>query len=126
MRQRHAVALLVFLAVHLPAAKFYPDDPLEREPTPVRVEKVRPRKINDVYDLFSHTFSTRGERHPLERSIPAMDVNTLGEVIDGAWYQARHGRRRMTVPELVAGPGDSKPPSEGPWTVVSAKTEGIT
>ena len=126
MRRRRAVALILFLAVDLLAAKFYPDDPLEREPAPVRVEKVRPRKISDVYDLFSHTFSTPGEKHSPERSIPAMDVNTLGEVLDGPWYQARHGRQRMTIPELVGGPGDSTPPAEGLWTIVSAKTEGVT
>jgi hypothetical protein len=127
MRKRHAFALFVlFLPVSLHAGRFYADDPLEREPAPLNVEKVKPRKLSDVYDLFSHVFSTPGEKHRPEGAIPARDVNTLGEVLDGAWYQARHGRRRMTIPELAAGPGDSTPPADGIWTVVSAKTEGVT
>jgi hypothetical protein len=76
--------------------------------------------------LFSHVFATPGEKQLPERPIRAQDVNTLGEVLDGSWYEARHGRRRMTIPELIAGPGNSTPPAAGPWNVVSAKTEGVT
>jgi hypothetical protein len=53
-------------------------------------------------------------------------VNTLGEVPDSSWFTNRIGSRPMFVEELVRGPGDSHPPEDGAWTVVSGKNEGIT
>lgn len=118
--------LLTFLSGTLAAQKFYPDDPLFREPEPLRVEKAHPRKISDYYDLFLHVLAHPGEKHRPGRTIPAQDVNTLGEVLEGAWYVQRHARRRMSLAELAAGPGDSLAPADGPWTVISAKSEGVT
>jgi hypothetical protein len=107
--------------------KFYPDDPLLREPPPLPVQDARARKVSDVYDLVSHVFATPGEKHSPTAAIPARDVNTLGEVMDGAWYELRHYRQRMSIEQLTAGPGKTNEPSRtGSWTVVSAKTEGIT
>ncbi|HYP07780.1 MAG TPA: hypothetical protein VER03_16225 [Bryobacteraceae bacterium] len=115
------------VCVSAPGPKFYPDDPLVREPPPIRVEDARARKISDVYDLFSHVLATPGEKQSAVKRIPAGDVNTLGEVLEGAWYQMRHYRSRMSLAELAAAPGAGKPPSTtGSWTVVSAKSEGIT
>jgi hypothetical protein len=122
-------SLTATLGVWLLAAgpKFYPDDPLVREPVPIRVQDARARKIADVYDLVSHVFATPGEKHSATAFIPARDVNTLGEVIEGAWYELRHYRSRMSLAQLAAGPGSANGPSTtGVWTVVSAKTEGIT
>jgi hypothetical protein len=126
MRKRWSLALLIAVPSAVAAPKFYSDDPLMREPPPLVLEKVRPRKLSDVYDLFSHVFATPGEKQRLPSLIKAQDINTLGEVLDGSWYEARHGRRRMSISDLVAGPGSSTPPADGPWTVVSAKSEGIT
>jgi hypothetical protein len=54
-------------------------------------------------------------------------VNTLGEVPDNSWYTNRHYKRRLSIEELVRGPGDQNAPdTSGPLTVVSAKTEGVT
>jgi hypothetical protein len=107
--------------------KFYADDPLQREPAPVHVEAVLNRKLSDHYDLFSHQFGSPGQRQPKTGSpIKARAVNTLGEPMDGAWYEKRHYYRRMTLEELKRGPGDATPPAKGKWTVVGAKAEGIT
>jgi hypothetical protein len=126
MHKRRALVLAIALPCLLDGRKFYDDDPLMREPPPIPVEKAKPRRISDIYDLFSHVLATPGEKQRPEAPVGAKDINTLGEVLEGAWYEARHGRRRMSVAELVAGPGDSTPPAEGKWTIVSAKTEGIT
>jgi hypothetical protein len=120
------IAAVILASGAAAGAKFYSDDPLVREPAPMRVEKVRPRKLSDIYDLFSHVLATPGEKHTPQRAIRAQDINTLGEVYDGAWYEARHGRRKMTIAELTAGPGENRQPADGTWTVVSAKSEGIT
>lgn len=102
--------------------KFYDDDPLEREPTPIHVEKARVRRLSDVYDLLRNEFGRPGDRRP----IAARDVNTVGEPLDGAWYEHRHYFRRMSSEQLAAGPGNEQPPAAGVWTVISAKAEGIT
>lgn len=119
--------LALLLPWPLGAQKFYPDDPVWKEPKPRAVAEVLGRKLSDYYDFFWHTFATPGERHTTREPIRARSVNTLGEVPDGAWYANRHGRTRMSVEELVRGPGISHAPDvSGPWKVVGAKTEGVT
>jgi hypothetical protein len=129
IRQRLLSAVMVaLLAPALDARKFYDDDPLWQEPRPLPVEKPLKRKINEYYDFFQNTFFEPGkERIKNGRIPPAQNVNTLGGVWDSGWYENRHARRPMTLEELVRGPGQSNRPSmDGPWTVVSAKSEGIT
>ena len=47
--------------------------------------------------------------------------------MDGAWYTHRHYWNPMTDEQLQLGIGGKNPPSaEGMWTVISAKSEGIT
>jgi hypothetical protein len=122
------LTLLLCCAALAPAQKFYPDDPLEREPAPLLFAQPKNRKLSDIYDLFSHQFGPPGEVGPkLKKSIPAQAVNTLGEPLDGAWWERRHYYKRMSLAELKRGPGDSTPPSTaGKWTVISAKNEGVT
>lgn len=124
--------LAVFLASWMPAGasgagKFYPDDPLERTPKPRHAAKVKPRKLSDFYDFFQNVLSPAGEHHTKDKVIPAQGVNTLDEAMDSDWYTRRHYWKRMTIGELVTGPGEGRPPPEsGPWTIVAAKSEGIT
>lgn len=129
VQQRLLIAALLGLSAAVPCAaqKFYSDDPIEKEPAPVRVEKARFRKLSDYYDFFLNTFTSPGERQTKGRIIPAQNVNTLGEVPDGAWYVNRYGRRPMTTEELVRGPESGNPPAmNGPWKLLSVKSEGIT
>jgi hypothetical protein len=125
MRMRTAWLLLA-LAGGLSAAKFYPDDPIQQEPKPRRVEKAKRRKLSDYYDFFLNTFAKPGEKQAPDRPIPAGAVNTLGEVPDSPWHTNRQRSRRMTIEELVRGPGADRPPADGDWKVFSAKSEGIT
>jgi hypothetical protein len=120
--------LLLLFTASLPAQpRFYPDDPLDAEPPPRNVDKALSRKLSDYYDLFSNQFGRTGQRQPKTGPpIPARAVNTLGEPMDGAWYTKRHYYRRMSPEELRRGPGDSRPPAGKTWTVVGAKSEGIT
>jgi hypothetical protein len=121
--------LLLFLLLSSPldAKKFYDDDPMETVPPPRNVSQALSRKLSEYYDFFSNTFTGLGERQSKKRLIPAQEVNTLGEVPDSQWYTNRHYKHPMTVDELVRGVGNgSAPDSQGQWTVVAAKTEGIT
>ena len=122
-------ALLGAAAIPLGAGgpRFYPDDPLIREPRPRHVAEARPRKLSDYYDFFRNLFGGAGERWTETGTpIPARAVNTLGEPMEGAWWERRHYYRRMTIEELKAGPGDAHPPAPGKWTIVAAKSEGVT
>jgi hypothetical protein len=122
------IILLIVLATSVPAQRFLEDDPLDREPRPRPVEKALSRKFSDYYDLFANQFGKVGERQPKHGPpIRSMAVNTLGEPMDGGWYEKRHYYRRMSLAELAVGVGQSTPPSmAGKWTVVSAKSEGVT
>ena len=136
MKKTVALALvipLLLVASPLGAKKFYDDDPLEKEPTPVHVENASVRKLNDYYDFFRNTFAKPGERHAKEEKdgtaglIPAQAVNTLGEVPDSAWFTNRIGFHPVSIEELLKGPGNENAPSmNGKWRIIAAKTEGVS
>lgn len=107
---------------------FYADDPLMREPDPLRLDDVEFRKLNDYYDLFNHTFSHPEEQQPKKgEKIRARNINTLDEVPDShGWFTNRIGTREMSVDDIRRGPGDDRPPADGTWEIVAAKTEGVT
>ncbi len=124
---RKTLAALVLVAAELNAQKFYDDDPIQKEPAPMNVEKVKARKLSDYYDLLRNTFSKPGEPNTKNRHVPAKGINTLGEVPDSAWYANRHYSNPMTPEKLARGPGNENPPSaDGPWVVMGGKAEGIT
>jgi len=120
--------LAVGMSPEVEGRRFFDDDPLLREPQPRRVEKAKRRKLNEYYDFFLNTFFKPGEEQP-EKGPPvrARAVNTLGEAPDSAWYENRHVRKRMSIEELVCGPGNSHAPDmDHPWKVTAGKNEGIT
>jgi hypothetical protein len=122
------VICLAFLApASAHARKFYNDDPLWRMPEPLDIKNAERRKLSEYYDFFNSTFNKPGEKHAPGAPIPAGAVNTLGEVPDSTWYTNRHGRKRLSIDELVRGPGNTSAPStEGHWTVIDVKSEGVT
>lgn len=127
--RRIAGLLLLFGAFAAAAAgrKFYDDDPLIQEPPPRPVRNAASRKVSDYHDILWLTLATPGEKQRHGALIPAQGINTLGDPMEGAWWERRHYWRRMTLAELQRGSGqDAAPAMDGPWTVVSAKTEGIT
>src|SRR5215470_9971061 len=120
---------LFFFLLLLPAwpQQFFSDDPLDREPRPRNVDKVANRKLSDYYDFFSLQFFHPEEPQPKKGPpIRSRAVNTLGEPMDGAWYEKRHYYRPMSIEALKRGPGQDAPPAPGDWTVVGAKSEGVT
>ncbi|MBN8733879.1 MAG: hypothetical protein J0L64_25305 [Acidobacteria bacterium] len=114
-------------------ARFYADDPLAAEPKARDASKAMRRKISDYYDFFAHMFAKPGEQvgevvnGKVTPPIPARAVNTLGEPMASAWWQPRHYYKKMSLAELTRGAGSENGPSkEGKWTVVKAKSEGVT
>ncbi len=126
----YPMKLLVLLAATpllLEAKKFYSDDPLWKMPEPLPAHAVK-RDLSDFYDYFLYTFANPVEqkKNAEEGETVALGINTLGEVPDSEWFTNRIGRRKMTREELLRGPGDERPPQDGKWTIVSAKSEGLT
>jgi hypothetical protein len=127
---KQIAAIFLFLGTWAMAGDgpiFYEDDPLIQEPQPRPLQNVASRKLSDYYDILSHTLATPGEKQVRGKPAPAQSVNTLGDPMEGAWWERRHYWRRMTLAELEYGTGnDTGPAMDGEWTVISAKTEGIT
>ncbi len=126
MPYRSTLAAFLMAVVLSPAGarRFFDDDPVTREPRPVDVTGLALRRLNDWYDFYRNTFVGPGERNERGGPYPAQSVNTLGEVLDSAWYT---NRSRLSRAELIRGPGDGNAPDmSAPWQIVSAKTQGVT
>ncbi len=58
---------------------------------------------------------------------PAANVNSLDEVPNSSWFTNRIGIRPLTPEDVARGPArDDGPDRTAPWTISSAKTEGVT
>jgi len=115
-------AFLVFLLT-LPvfALKFYPDDPIQKDndqkPSPEPIN----RKASYVNDLIKNT--RYKDKNP---KTAAANINTLGEVPDSSWFINRIGVRDIPRDELLRGPNQVKGPEPGTWTIIQAKSQGIS
>jgi hypothetical protein len=59
----------------------------------------------------------------------ALDINHYDEVIDNTFFTNRHGKKPLSISELVSAPlraQDPGPDPSGPWTILKGKTEGVT
>ena len=125
---RHLPVLLsIALLAGGPAAaqKFFPDDPLEKELTPLDTPDPLYRALSATLEYFTNAFSAPGEEHPESGVIPALGINTMDEVMDGAWFVNRHSKKRLTPEELQRGPGNQFPPSRSlQWDVLAVKRFG--
>lgn len=121
----------LLITASLGGQTFYPDDPILVEPEPLVLDEVAFRKLNDYFDLISHQFGEPGEPQPQPKDgepIRALSANTIDEVPDSkGWFTNRMGSHPMTPEQAAAGAGeDHAPAEEGVWTIVGAKTEGVT
>lgn len=116
------MAIVLLLAPATASAqKFFPDDPLRRDPDDAVVAPPGEVELSTAYDVIEHTFHHRPHGEPA----PARNVNTLGEVPDSSWFENRIGVRDFPIEELVRGPASGEGPV-GRWTVISGKSQGIT
>ncbi|HSP06220.1 MAG TPA: hypothetical protein VLR94_03540, partial [Acidobacteriota bacterium] len=126
MRKAIFLILIWFAAalyVHAAGPGFYTDDPIQREPDPENASTVQPWDIDLFYDLVENMFTQPGDK---AENVRAQDINTIDEVPDSSWFTNRIGSRPMTVEEVVNGEDATSGPAEGPWTVISAKNDGVT
>ncbi|MFN2444278.1 MAG: hypothetical protein ABR606_01610 [Vicinamibacterales bacterium] len=118
------LALVVLaLSASARAPRFYDDDPLWTEPLTQNVEKPSRYEPSLMYQSIINLFAKPGDPVLGQR---AKDLNTVDEVPDSPFYVNRAGRMPLT-PEMVARASNTAGgPADGPWSVVSAKSDGIT
>jgi len=124
-----AAALLVVSAalgvVRSAGPRFYPDDPLWTDDDKAfDAANVVPIEDLNAFDFVVNTFVKPGEK----RDVRAMNVNSLDEVSESAWFANRIGRREMSTGEIVRGPDrnelDGRLALEG-WVVAAGKSSGL-
>ena len=103
--------------------RFYPDDPLMHEPATQDASGVAPWDIDLAWDMVENLFSRPGDGPDGTR---AVNVNTIDEVPDGAWFTNRAGARPLAPEDVARGSDTGTGPAAGRWTVVAAKTDGIS
>ena len=108
------------------AMKFYSDDPVTKDEDQKPVPLPAPVEAKGAYDFVENTFilPRKKEKYNQERSV---NINTLGEVPDSSWFTNRIGIQPMSEQELIHGSSQlSGPDPEGKWTIVQAKSQGVT
>jgi hypothetical protein len=116
-------ALATATAPRAASPKFYDDDPVWREVDTQDASGVQEHSLNLLYENLSNLFATPGDN---VRGVRAQNVNTVDEVPDSAWFTNRAGHRPLTVDEVVRASNTSAGPAPGQWTIVSAKSDGVT
>lgn len=119
-----AIAVLGTVAAAAVAAaqpKFFPDDPLAREPETEDAAKAQPWDIDLFYDLAYNLFVT-ARREPT--NVRAKNVNTIDEVPDSSWFTNRIVARPLSAEEVTRGPIEGPPPDPSSWTLTREKSSG--
>jgi hypothetical protein len=116
------VALLLSSGGRAAGPRFYSDDPLKRDPETQDASGVTPIPVSDQYDFIENSFLGAGERDDTR----AVNINTIDEVPDSSWFTNRAGRAELSIADLVRGPNTGPGPADGRWTIVGAKSEGVT
>jgi hypothetical protein len=101
------------------AQHFLADDPLTRTPEAASVRQTDVQDINALYDFAQNSFHYKSASATESRG-----VNTLGEVPDSSWFTNRD-TSSFSI-EAVKKGGRVHGGPQAPYTVVAAKTEGVS
>jgi hypothetical protein len=130
LRRRYAavfcaclLVMAAFAGVRTAGPKFFPDDPLAREPETKDASGAKSWDIDLFYDMAYSLFATT-RRQPA--NLRAQNVNTIDEVADSSWFTNRIGTREMTVEELARGPVTGPVPDSSKWTITREKSAGAS
>ena len=117
------VTALLFAGAEVKPPKFFRDDPLWQEVTSQDASGANFYEPELVYDLAENMFAKPGDKDFNRR---AQNVNSVDEVADGNWFTNRAGLRTLTPEDVARGSNASGGPEPGKWTVIAAKTDGVT
>ena len=94
------------------------------------------RERDDYYDVLDYTVFyparqlfdlPRHGRALARQPKQALNVTPLDEIQDSTWFSNRIGIRDIGAEDLRLGPNAPQGPDpRGPWTIVRAKTQGVT
>lgn len=118
-----AVVIVASLTVGAQTQRFFPDDPIWREPMTQDVKNAARYEPELAYQTIENLFWRPGDKVLGQR---AKNVNTVDEVPDGPYFVNRAGRTALTPAIVARGANTSDGPAPGKWTVVSAKSDGVT
>src|SRR6476661_3194495 len=118
------MAVIFLSSVKSSASKrFYGDDPISQEVNSQDASGVKLYEPQLIYDVAENMFARPGDKDFNRR---AQNINTVDEVPDGSWFTNRAGRRTLTPEEVARGSNTGSGPSAGRWTIIAAKTDGVT
>ncbi|HUE88600.1 MAG TPA: hypothetical protein VMO26_21185 [Vicinamibacterales bacterium] len=103
--------------------RFFPDDPLQREPETQDASKVQEWDVGLTPDLLLNLFGQPGDPRTNQR---AHNVNTADEVPDSSWFTNRIYARSLSLDEIARGPTTIDGPAPGRWTVIRSKSAGVS
>jgi hypothetical protein len=115
----HLLAFVFAGATACAAQQFLPDDPLARTPEVAAVRKANVQDINALYDFAHYSL-----HYKHLATTDSFGVNTLGEVPDSSWFTNRD-IGSLSADALKKG-GRVHGGPQPPYTVVAAKTEGVS
>src|SRR5215207_10152806 len=101
--------------------RFYPDDPIAREPESQDASKAAPYEQALIYELSYNLFAT-SRYEPSGRR--ALNINTIDEVPDSSWFTIRLGSKPITPEEIARGPVLGAPPDASKWVLIREKSAG--
>jgi len=118
-----AVIVVSSLTLSGQTRRFFPDDPIWTEPMTRDVKDARRYEPDLTYQTLENLFWRPGDRQTGQR---AQNINTVDEVPDGPYFVNRAGRMPLTPALVARASNTSDGPAPGKWTVVSAKSDGVT
>jgi hypothetical protein len=118
-----AAASTAVLAQDKQKRRFYPDDPIWSEPVTQDVKNAVRYEPDLAYQTIENLFLTPGDPLLGQR---AKNINTVDEVPDGPYFVNRATRMTLTPAIVARAANTDNGPAPGKWTVVSAKSDGVT
>lgn len=103
--------------------KFFDDDPLTHDVASQDASGVQRYESTLFWDVVSNSFARPGDPDLTKR---AGNVNTIDEVPDGEWFVNRAGTVPLTADQVARAANTGDGPAPGTWTVIAAKSDGIT
>ena len=94
--------------------RFYPDDPIAREPESQDASKAQPYEIQLMYEQVYGLFVTKSYKPSVLR---ANKINTIDEVPDSSWFTNRIGTTAITTDAITRGTNVGAPPDPSRWVV---------
>ena len=101
--------------------RFYPDDPIAREPESQDASPAAPYEIKSIYEMSYNLFVTAGYQ---PSGLRAKNINTIDEVPNSNWFTNRIGTTAITPEQMTRGTNVGAPPDPSRWVLTREKTSG--